>query len=191
AASPAAAPAAPPTAAQQNAIRQSCRNDFMANCSGVQPGGQAALVCLQTNAARLSPPCRQAVGAIGGAPKPAAAAVATPAVAVAPAAVAPAMPTPEQQAAIKNTCRADFMRNCKGVTPGGPEALVCLQTNSARLSPNCQTSVAAIADSIPAATAAAAATPATAAAPAKRTYLTPGIHPAVRIGRKIRERMEQ
>jgi hypothetical protein len=193
AAPPAAAPAAmtPPTAAQQNAIRQSCRNDFMANCSGVQPGGQAALVCLQTNAAKLSPPCRQAVGAIGGAPKPAAAAVAAPAVAVAPAAVAPAMPTPEQQAAIKNTCRADFMRNCKGVTPGGPEALVCLQANSARLSPNCQTSVAAIADSIPAATAAAAATPATAAAPAKRTYLTPGIHPAVRIGRKIRERMEQ
>lgn len=187
----AAAVAAAPTAAQQNAIRQSCRNDFMANCSGVQPGGQAALVCLQTNAAKLSPPCRQAVGAIGGAPKPAAAAVAAPAVAVAPAAVAPAMPTPEQQAAIKNTCRADFMRNCKGVTPGGPEALVCLQANSARLSPNCQTSVAAIADSIPAATAAAAATPATAAAPAKRTYLTPGIHPAVRIGRKIRERMEQ
>jgi hypothetical protein len=193
AAPPAAAPAAmtPPTAAQQNVIRQSCRNDFMANCSGVQPGGQAALVCLQTNAAKLSPPCRQAVGAISGAPKPAAAAVAAPAVAVAPAAVAPAMPTPEQQAAIKNTCRADFMRNCKGVTPGGPEALVCLQANSARLSPNCQTSVAAIADSIPAATAAAAATPATAAAPAKRTYLTPGIHPAVRIGRKIRERMEQ
>jgi hypothetical protein len=196
----AAAIAAPPTAAQQNAIRQSCRNDFMANCSGVQPGGKEALVCLQTKASKLSPACRQAVSAIGGAPKPAATAAAVAATPTAPAAaaveVAPAMPTPEQQAAIKNTCRADFMRNCRGVQPGGPEALMCLQTNSARLSPNCKTSVAAIADSIPsasaaAATAAAAATTTPAAAPAKRKYLTPGIHPAVRIGRRIRERLEE
>jgi hypothetical protein len=99
------------------------------------------------------------------------------------------MPTAEQQAAIKNTCRADFMRNCRGVQPGGPQALICLQNNSARLSPNCKTSVAAIADSIPAASAAAT-TAAPAATSAKRTYLTPGIHPAVRIGRKIRERLD-
>jgi hypothetical protein len=179
----AAAVAAAPTAAQQNAIRHSCRNDFMANCSGVQPGGKEALVCLQTHAARLSPACRTAVSAIGSAPKPAATAVA----------VAPAMPTAEQQAAIKNTCRADFMRNCRGVQPGGPEALICLQNNSARLSPNCKTSVAAIADSVPPASAAAATTaaPVAAAAPAKRQYLTPGIHPAVRVGRRIRERLEE
>lgn len=191
---PATAPvaaAAAPTPAQQNAIRQSCRNDFMANCSGVQPGGKEALVCLQTNASKLSAPCRTAVSAIGGTPKPATVAAATPAAAVA-IAPAPAMPTADQQAAIKNTCRADFMRNCRGVQPGGPEALMCLQTNSAKLSPNCKTSVAAIADSIPPATAtAAAATTTPAAAPAKREYLTPGIHPAVRIGRKIRERIEE
>jgi hypothetical protein len=185
AAAPATAAAAAPTAAQQNAIRQSCRNDFMANCSGVQPGGKEALVCLQTHAARLSPACRTAVSAIGSAPRPAAAAVV--------AAVAPAMPTAEQQAAIKNTCRADFMRNCRGVQPGGPEALMCLQANAAKLSPNCKTSVAAIADSVPAASAAAATTaaPVAAAAPAKRQYLTPGIHPAVRVGRRIRERLEE
>jgi hypothetical protein len=188
----AAAVAAAPTAVQQNAIRQSCRNDFMANCSGVQPGGKEALVCLQTNASKLSPACRTAVSAIGGAAKPVAAAAAAPATGPAATAVAPVMPSPEQQAAIKNTCRADFMRNCRGVQPGGPEALMCLQANAARLSPNCKTSVAAIADSLPAASASAATTAAPVAAPAaKRQYLTPGIHPAVRVGRRIRERIEE
>jgi hypothetical protein len=192
---PAVVAATPPTAAQQNAIRQSCRNDFMANCSGVQPGGKEALVCLQTNASKLSPACRTAVSAIGGAAKPAATAAATPAAPAAAVEAAPVMPTKEQQAAIKNTCRADFMRNCRGVQPGGPEALMCLQANSARLSPNCKTSVAAIADSLPPASAAAAtasaATTATPAPAAKRQYLTPGIHPAVRVGRRIRERIEE
>jgi len=31
--------AAQPSQAQQNAIRNACRNDFMSVCSGVQPGG--------------------------------------------------------------------------------------------------------------------------------------------------------
>ena len=34
-----------PTPAQQSAIRDACRSDFMSNCSGVQPGGSAALPC--------------------------------------------------------------------------------------------------------------------------------------------------
>ena len=38
---------AQPTPAQQNAIRQNCRSDFMAHCSGVTPGGAEALACLQ------------------------------------------------------------------------------------------------------------------------------------------------
>ena len=42
-----AALAQQPTPAQQNAIKSACRSDFMAQCSGVQPGGQAALSCLQ------------------------------------------------------------------------------------------------------------------------------------------------
>jgi hypothetical protein len=86
----------------------------MANCSRVQPGGKEALVCLQAHAARLSPAGRTAVSAIGSAPKPAAAAAVATTPAAPAVAVAPAMPTAEQQAAIKNTCRADFMRNCRG-----------------------------------------------------------------------------
>jgi hypothetical protein len=64
----------------------------------------------------------------------------------APAADAPPPPTAAQMNAIKNTCRGDFSRNCKGVPLGGPEAIACLQRNAARLSPNCKTSLADIAD---------------------------------------------
>ena len=78
-----------PTSAQQDAIRQSCRSDFMANCSGVQPGGSAALGCLKQNAAKLSPGCQQALSAVGGSARaPQAAAPAAPMAMAAPAAAA-------------------------------------------------------------------------------------------------------
>lgn len=69
---------------------------------------------------------------------------------------AAAQVTPEQQSAIRSNCRSDFMSKCSGVTPGGKDALVCLQTNVASLSPACKTVVSA---TIPA--------PAPAAAPAR------------------------
>ena len=176
---PAAAAAPPaavrqPTPQQQAAIRQSCQSDFMSRCSGVQPGGADALRCLQRNSAQLSPNCRTAVAALGG-PAPAAA---TAAPAAAPTLAS--APTPEQQNAIKFTCRRDFMTNCRNVTPGGPEAFACLQRNAARLSPDCKTSLAAVADGTPppASTAAPAA-----AAPAAR----PG--PIGPVRRALRERM--
>ena len=79
-----------PTSAQANAIRQSCRADFQANCAGVPTGGQAALACLQQNAAKTSPECQQALRAASGAapaaPRTAAAPAAAAAQAQAPAA---------------------------------------------------------------------------------------------------------
>ena len=62
-AAPLTAAQAQPSSAQQDAIRQSCRSDFMANCGGVQPGGKEALACLQHNLAKLSPACKTAVSA--------------------------------------------------------------------------------------------------------------------------------
>jgi hypothetical protein len=176
--------AAPPTAAQQSAMKQACRSDFMSHCSGVTPGGKDALVCLQRNVAGLSAACKQVVSATMGAPAPAGAAAAAPAaVAVAPAAA----PTPQQLSAVKFTCRADFTRHCKGIQPGGPEALACLQRNAARLTPDCKTSLADIGDAVPAGatTSTAAAAPA-AAAPARR--LPPGITPVGRVLRRVMER---
>jgi len=74
-----------PTQAQRDAIRASCRSDFMANCSGVQPGGKEALDCLRRNDPKLSASCKAAVSAV--APKPAEP--------TSPAAAAPAAPKPE------------------------------------------------------------------------------------------------
>ena len=54
---------AQPTREQQEAIRQSCRSDYMANCMSVKPGGLEALQCLQRNLGKLSPACRTAVNA--------------------------------------------------------------------------------------------------------------------------------
>jgi hypothetical protein len=99
------------------------------------------------------------------APKPAAPAPQTASAPPAPAAA----PTPEQMNALKFTCRHDFGRVCKGVPAGGPEALNCLQQNAARLSPNCKTSLADIADSLPA-----GAMPAAPAAPVARSPETGG-----------------
>lgn len=83
-----------PSAEQTSAIRANCRSDFMSDCSGVQPGGEAALECLKQNVARLSAPCKTAVSAIMPAPpaaaEPAAAAPAAPP----PSAASPAAPAP-------------------------------------------------------------------------------------------------
>jgi hypothetical protein len=49
------------TGAQQSAIRAHCRNDFMAECSSVSPGGKAALECLQWHVGTLSPACQAAI----------------------------------------------------------------------------------------------------------------------------------
>ena len=51
--------------------------------------------------------------------------------------------TPEQQSAIRSNCRSDFMSKCSGVTPGGKEALACLQKNVGTLSSGCKTAVSA------------------------------------------------
>src|SRR5713226_698717 len=56
--------ASQPTEQQQNAIRQNCRSDYMANCSSVTPGGAEALQCLRRNAAKLSPACQSALNAV-------------------------------------------------------------------------------------------------------------------------------
>jgi hypothetical protein len=119
----------------------------MTLCSGVSPGGKEALTCLQRNVAALSPSCKRVVSSPMAARAPAA--VAAPAAIPPPAAAAAGGPSPEQLKALKFTCRADFSRHCKGIPPG-PEAFVCLQAHQGQLTPNCRTSVAAIADEMPA-----------------------------------------
>ncbi len=90
-----ASAAAQVTSAQQSAIRSNCRSDFMSKCSGVQPGGKDALMCLQNNVASLSPGCQSAVRATmpqepAKTAAPAAAPSPPPAAAAAPVATPPA-----------------------------------------------------------------------------------------------------
>ncbi len=135
-----------PTEEQRNAIKAECRSDFIAQCSGVTPGGIEALTCLQQHNATLSAGCRKAVSAvskpksISAEPAPAAPAT-TGATTPAPATAAP---TQAQRNAVKSACQRDFMAQCSGVTPGGSEALSCLQQHSAALSAPCQQAVAAL-----------------------------------------------
>lgn len=135
-----------PTEEQRNAIKAECRSDFIAQCSGVTPGGIEALTCLQQHNATLSAGCRKAVSAVSkpkstsAEPAPAASAT-TLATTPVPATAAP---TQAQRNAAKSACQRDFMAQCSGVTPGGTEALSCLQQHNAALSAPCQQAVAAL-----------------------------------------------
>jgi len=82
-----------PSPDQIAAVRASCRSDFMANCSGVQPGGKDALDCLKRNLGKLSGSCRMAVGALTP-PSPAASTAPAAAAPTAPALAAPPPPQP-------------------------------------------------------------------------------------------------
>lgn len=155
---------AQPSSAQQDAIRQSCRSDFMANCGGVQPGGQEALQCLQHNVGKLSPACKTAVSATmppaaaapAKAPAPAAKTPAKsppPAAAAAPppppaANAAPPPPTvapiklrafimPQRRLVIVGICGGDVSRLCQGVPPGGERVLKCLAEHAGALTKPC------------------------------------------------------
>ncbi|MBX9826341.1 MAG: cysteine rich repeat-containing protein, partial [Xanthobacteraceae bacterium] len=87
-----------------------------------------------------------------------------------------AQPTAEQQSALRNNCRSDFMSHCSGVTPGGAQALQCLQRNVAKLSPGCQGAVNALSPRpAPQQAAPAAAPTAPAAAAARPPVATPAM----------------
>ena len=147
-----------PTQAQRDAVRASCRSDFMANCSGVQPGGKDALECLKRNEAKLSAPCKTAVNAIAqaaSAPTPVVSPQAnTPSSGVPQAtpATAAAAPSPEDQLKmVRQACTMDdFMTHCSWIAPDSPELLLCLKGNLPTLSPSCQKTVQSLAESSPA-----------------------------------------
>ncbi|HET7805918.1 MAG TPA: cysteine rich repeat-containing protein [Pseudolabrys sp.] len=199
------APAQQPSQAQLNALRSSCRSDYMAHCSSVPTGGAPALNCLKQHMSALSSGCQSAVNAISPAPAPAAAAAPATAPATAPAAAAtpppqttqpappPVMqaapaasgaaaarkPSPAQRQAevkaISRACRADYRVHCAGIPPGGSASVACLKRNVRTLSRDCLQALVA-APAVAAAPAAPAA-PAPAAAPA-RIAAPPPVEPA-------------
>ena len=134
-----------PTAAQTAAIRSACRSDFRANCSGVQPGGPAALQCLQSHTAQLSQACQTAIAAVGGgAPSDAAP---SPATAEAPP-VAPLRPRGfiplQNRLVVFRICRPNVVALCAGTPPGGGQIIDYLAANARSLSPDCYAAVARV-----------------------------------------------
>jgi len=148
-----------PSQAQLNALRSSCRGDYMAHCSSVPTGGAPALNCLKQHMAALSGECRSAVSAISPAAPPAAVAAnapasapaATPPPVVQAAPAAPPVPAPPAAAARKpgpaqrqaearvigQACRADYRVHCAGIAPGGSASIACLKRNARTLSRGC------------------------------------------------------
>jgi Cysteine rich repeat len=83
-------------------------------------------------------------------------------------------PTDAQRSAIRSNCRSDYQAHCASVTPGGAEALQCLQKNIASLSSACQTAVRAVEPpAAPKAEAAPAAAPKAESAAAPKTESAP------------------
>jgi hypothetical protein len=134
-----------PTQAQIGAIKQSCRSDYQANCSGVPTGGSAALQCLQGHVANLSPSCQTAVNAtMGGGttrPPPQSSSQGS-SQSMPPAAPPPAMSPRDEMMLVRRSCGGDFRAYCQGVRLGGGRALSCLAANEQRLSPPCQGALA-------------------------------------------------
>jgi Cysteine rich repeat len=131
---PAASPTKP-TRAQASRIRQACRDDFQTHCTGVTPGGSAALACLEAHAANLSAGCQQTLGALGTQPPEAGAATSAPAAGEQEAPVR----SPRQEAAIiRFACGPDYRSYCRGLPPGGGRIIGCLKANAVNLSPRCQ-----------------------------------------------------
>jgi len=162
-----------PSDSQRAAIKSNCRNDYMAHCASIPPGGAASLQCLQQNMGSLSSACASAVKAVSGAsetkaepaakeepkqetksePAPAAAEPEKTAAEPAKTAAEPAAksstkaaggkPSSAQIAAIRSNCRSDYPKVCAGVPTGGAPALQCLAKNKAKLSAACGKAVAA------------------------------------------------
>jgi hypothetical protein len=156
---------------QLKTVQQACTlNDFVSHCSWIAPNNREILQCLKANAADLSPNCQTAVQSLPAVatppaeparqaapvkkpvePKPAEPARASvpPPSAPPAAATAPAKPTAQQTAAVRASCRSDFISHCSGAQPGSAEALQCLKRNEAQLSAACRSAVAAIGGGTP------------------------------------------
>jgi hypothetical protein len=105
----------------------------------VEPGGAAALECLEKNKENVSPACEKAVsaGSGGGAATSAAPAAAAPAAAPSVIVLRPLRPR-EELLIVRSACGGDVRTLCAGVAPGGGRIARCLATNAASLSPACK-----------------------------------------------------
>ncbi len=97
-------------------IAAACHADESAHCGGVRPGTAEALACLQKNDAVVAPACRAQLARL---------------------------PTDPEKAALRASCRNDYIAHCLSVPSGTLDSLQCLQKSAPSLSPACASAVTA------------------------------------------------
>ena len=95
-------------ASAQQRSQGPCAADVKKFCGDVKPGQGAIAKCMKAHEAELSPGCREASKARA-----------------------------EKAERVREECRADAEKFCKGVAPGGGRILSCLRSRQAELQPAC------------------------------------------------------
>jgi hypothetical protein len=102
-----AAGAAADAGAQQRS-QGPCAADVKRFCGDVKPGQGAIAKCMKAHEAELSPACRESSKARA-----------------------------EKAERMREECRADVEKFCKGIAPGGGRILSCLKSREPELQPAC------------------------------------------------------
>jgi len=85
-----------------------CAADVKKFCGDVQPGQGAIAKCMKAHEAELSPACQEGMKARA-----------------------------EKAESVREDCKRDVEKFCKGIAPGGGRILACLSARQAELNPAC------------------------------------------------------
>lgn len=88
---------------------EACKADAEKLCKGVPPGGGRIIACLKSHESELSPACKEKLAA-----------------------------GEAKIETIKEACRPDAEKFCKGIKPGGGRIAACLKSHESELAPACQ-----------------------------------------------------
>jgi len=91
-----------------------CKADLAKFCPQAKPGGGQVAACLKTNAAQLSPSCKERVGQMK-----------------------------EMLKEVHQACEEDIHFLCDGIQPGGGRIAACLKQSANEVSPGCKARIAA------------------------------------------------
>ena len=97
-----------PEAGAQQRREGPCAADVKKFCGDVQPGQGAIAKCMKAHDAELSPACQEGMKARA-----------------------------EKAESVREDCKRDVEKFCKGIAPGGGRILACLSARQAELNPAC------------------------------------------------------